>query len=50
MHLMTTQKVRHLPVLENGKLLGLISIGDVVFAYIDQQKDIIEDMTSYLYR
>ncbi|MBK9012897.1 MAG: CBS domain-containing protein [Saprospiraceae bacterium] len=50
MQLMTAQKVRHLPVLENGKLLGLISIGDVVFAYIDQQRDIIEDMTNYIHR
>lgn len=50
MQIMTNNKVRHLPVLENGQLLGLVSIGDVVSLYIGQQKDIIEDMTSYLYR
>ncbi len=50
MQIMTTQKIRHLPVMENGKLLGMISIGDVVSAYINQQKEIIEDMTSYIYR
>lgn len=50
MHIMTDHKVRHLPVLDEGKLVGLISIGDVVSAYISQQREIIEDMTSYLYR
>ena len=50
MHLMTDHKVRHLPVLENGQLQGIISIGDVVSMYIGQQKDIIEDMTKYIYR
>ncbi|MCF8243951.1 MAG: CBS domain-containing protein [Saprospiraceae bacterium] len=50
MEIITAKKVRHLPVMENGKLIGLISIGDVVFMYINHQQDIIEDMTSYLYR
>jgi CBS domain-containing protein len=50
MHVMTDNKVRHLPVIENGQLLGLISIGDVVSMYISHQKDIIDNMTSYLYR
>jgi CBS domain-containing protein len=50
MKLMTEQKVRHLPVLENGQLQGIISIGDVVSMYIQQQKEIIEDMTQYIYR
>lgn len=50
MHIMTENKVRHLPVMENDKLLGMVSIGDVVFTYINEQRDIIEDMTSYLYR
>lgn len=50
MHVMTDHKVRHLPVIENGQLVGMISIGDVVSMYISQQKDIIENMTSYLYR
>lgn len=50
MHVMTHNKVRHLPIMENGQLIGLISIGDVVSMYIGVQKDIIDDMTSYLYR
>lgn len=49
MDIITKRKVRHLPVMENGKLIGVISIGDVVFTYIDQQQDIIEGMTSYIY-
>ena len=50
MKIMTEKKIRHLPVMQNDQLLGLISIGDVVFMYISHQQDIIEDMTSYLYR
>ncbi|MBI1227306.1 MAG: CBS domain-containing protein [Bacteroidetes bacterium] len=50
MEIMTQKKVRHLPVMEKGKLLGLISIGDVVSTYINHQQDIIENMTSYIYR
>lgn len=50
MEIMTKNKIRHLPVMdEQGKLLGLISIGDVVFSYINHQQDIIENMTNYLY-
>lgn len=50
MEIMTKNKIRHLPVMDGqGKLLGLISIGDVVFNYINQQQDIIENMTNYLY-
>lgn len=50
MEIMTKNKIRHLPVMDdNGRLLGLISIGDVVFNYINQQQDIIENMTNYLY-
>ncbi len=50
MQIMTDHKVRHLPVMENGQLQGLISIGDVVSMYIHHQKEIIEDMTKYIYR
>lgn len=50
MQVMTEQKIRHLPVLQNGDLQGLISIGDVVSMYISQQKEIIETMTSYIYK
>jgi len=50
MEIMTTQKIRHLPVLEEGRVAGIVSIGDVVYSIIRYQKDIIEDMTNYLYR
>lgn len=50
MKIMSQYTIRHLPVLdENGNLHGIISIGDVVSNYINQQKEIIEDMTTYLY-
>ena len=42
MELMSSKRVRHLPVLENESLLGVISIGDVVKAIIEVQKDTIE--------
>lgn len=48
MVLMTTKHVRHLPVLENGKLVGIITIGDVVKQVILEQKLIIMDMEKYI--
>ena len=46
--LMTDKKVRHLPVLENQKLVGLISIGDVVKAIISDKDFTIEQLESYI--
>ncbi len=48
MALMTEKKIRHLPVLEDGKLIGLISIGDVVKATIAQKEFIIEQLEQYV--
>jgi len=48
MELMYTKKIRHLPVLENETIVGLISIGDVVKATIDLQKETIEYLDSYI--
>jgi CBS domain-containing protein len=48
MALMTEKKVRHLPVLEDDKLSGLISIGDVVKATIDQKEFLIEQLEHYI--
>ncbi|WP_210466425.1 MULTISPECIES: CBS domain-containing protein [Rufibacter] len=48
MKLMTQSYIRHLPVLENGELVGLISIGDVVKYIIDEQKFIIENLEHYI--
>ncbi|MCC5907237.1 MAG: CBS domain-containing protein [Balneolaceae bacterium] len=48
MKLMTEKRIRHLPVLANGKLAGLISIGDVVKSIIDRQKVEIDSLRSYI--
>ena len=48
MELMYTKKVRHLPVLENGKIIGIVSIGDVVKSIMDMQKDTIQYLDSYI--
>jgi CBS domain-containing protein len=40
--------VRHLPVVDQGKLLGLISIGDLVKDIISEQKFIIEQLEHYI--
>lgn len=48
MKLMTNKFIRHLPVLDDGKLSGLISIGDVVKYIIDEQKFIIENLEHYI--
>lgn len=48
MALMTNRRVRHLPVMENNRIVGLISIGDVVNAVIHDQKVIIQDLEKYI--
>jgi len=48
MRVMTGRKIRHLPVLDNGQLVGLISIGDVVRFVIEEQKSIIEHLEHYI--
>jgi len=49
MALMTGKHIRHLPVLDDGKLVGLISIGDVVKEVIDEQSFVIEQLESYIH-
>lgn len=48
MALMTESRVRHLPVIDGGKLAGLISIGDIVKGVISEQKFIIEQLQHYI--
>jgi CBS domain-containing protein len=48
MALMTNKHVRHLPVLENGNLIGLISIGDVVKAIISEHEYTIKQLENYI--
>jgi CBS domain-containing protein len=49
MALMTENRVRHLPVVEGGKLVGLVSIGDIVKDIIDEQQFVIEQLEKYIY-
>jgi CBS domain-containing protein len=48
MELMTAKHIRHLPVLSDNKLAGIISIGDVVKRIIQEQKSIIGHMEQYI--
>lgn len=48
MALVTEKRVRHLPVIEEGKIVGLISIGDLVKSIIADQKFIIEQLERYI--
>jgi len=48
MSLMTEKRIRHLPVLEGGKLVGIISIGDIVKSIIADQQFIIEQLVRYV--
>ncbi len=48
MALMTDKRLRHLPVIENNNVLGIISIGDLVKTIISEQKHIIEQLEHYI--
>ncbi|WP_433835235.1 CBS domain-containing protein [Flavobacterium anhuiense] len=48
MELMSEKRIRHLPVLEDGIVVGIISISDVVKAIIEIQKDTINHLNSYI--
>jgi CBS domain-containing protein len=49
MAIMTSKRIRHLPVIDDDKIIGLISIGDVVNSVIQQQDVTIKDLENYIY-
>jgi CBS domain-containing protein len=49
MALMTEKRVRHLPVMEGGKLAGIISIGDLVKSIISDQRFVIDQLEHYIH-
>lgn len=49
MRLMTEHHIRHLPVIEGGRIVGMISIGDLVKAVIEDQQQTIEQLQSYIH-
>lgn len=48
MAIMTEKRVRHLPVMQDNQLIGIISIGDLVKAIIENQQFVIEQLVSYI--
>jgi CBS domain-containing protein len=48
MSLMTEKKIRHLPVRENGEIVGMVSIGDLVKAVIEDQQQEIQQLQQYI--
>jgi CBS domain-containing protein len=48
MAVMTEKRIRHLPVIEAGRVVGVISIGDLVKSIIAEQKFIIEQLERYI--
>ena len=48
MALMTGKHIRHLPVINEGRLVGVVSIGDLVKSIIDEQKFVIEQLERYI--
>jgi len=50
MRLMTERRIRHLPVLEHGRVIAMVSIGDLVKAVIEEQQQTIEQLENYIHK
>lgn len=48
MRIMTRNRIRHLPILDSGRLAGVVSIGDLVNAYISAQEATIQQLRGYI--
>ena len=48
MHIVTEHRIRHLPVMEGGEVVGVISIGDLVKAVIEDQKVQLDELQRYI--
>ncbi len=48
MALMTDKRIRHLPVIESGRLIGIVSIGDIVRAVVNEQQFTIQSLERYI--
>jgi CBS domain-containing protein len=48
MQLMTDRRIRHLPVVDGGRLIGIISMGDVMKAELTEQENVISGLESYI--
>lgn len=49
MRLVTERRIRHLPVVENGRVIGVVSIGDLVKTVIEDQQRTIEQLEAYIH-
>ena len=49
MRIMTEQRIRHLPVVDGERVIGLLSIGDLVRAMVEEQQQTIADLEQYIH-